>query len=99
MTRIFSRFIAILSLAVCLAACGPRINQEDFNKISNGMTYAEVVKVLGEPTSSESGGAFGITAGASVWRDDKNQISIVFVNEKVASKSFGAIAQTAPAAQ
>lgn len=40
------------------------------------------MKVLGEPTSSESGGAFGITAGASLWRDDKNQISIVFVKIK-----------------
>lgn len=83
--------LAILFLAT-LTACGSKLNQENFNKISNGMPYAEVVKILGEPQSSEGGGMLGITAGASVWKDDKHQISVVFVNEKVASKTFAEVA-------
>lgn len=82
------RFASAVLLTVFLVACGSKLTQENFNKITDAMPYAEVVKILGEPQSSEGGGVLGITAGASVWKDDKHQISIVFVNEKVASKSF-----------
>ncbi|MBK8287639.1 MAG: hypothetical protein IPK95_02550 [Cellvibrionales bacterium] len=83
-------------LTVCLVACGSKLTQENFNKITDAMPYADVVKILGEPQSSEGGGVLGITAGASVWQDEKHQITIVFVNEKVASKSFVEVA-AAPA--
>ena len=73
-----------------------KLTQENFNKITDAMPYADVVKILGEPQSSEGGGVLGITAGASVWKDEKHQITIVFVNEKVASKSFVEVA-AAPA--
>lgn len=89
--------ISVLLLAGFLVACGAKLTQENFNKISNGMPYTDVVKILGEPQSSEGGGMLGITAGASVWKDDKHQISVVFVNEKVASKTFSEMA-AAPAA-
>ena len=90
------RFASAVLLTVCLVACGSKLTQENFNKITDAMPYADVVKILGEPQSSEGGGVLGITAGASVWKDDKHQITIVFVNEKVASKSFVEVA-AAPA--
>jgi hypothetical protein len=86
------RFATVAVLSFFLVACGSKLNQDNFNKISNGMPYADVVKILGDPQSSEGGGMLGITAGASVWKDDKHQISIVFVNEKVASKTFSEVA-------
>lgn len=95
MKKFIARSFSIVALAVFLVACGSKLNQDNFNKISNGMPYNEVVKILGEPQSSEGGGAFGITAGTSVWKDDKRQISIVFVNEKVASKTFNEVAPAA----
>lgn len=88
-------FTAIL-LLIMLTACGKKLTQENFNRIDNGMPYAEVVKILGEPESSEAGGAFGITAGTSVWRDDTHQVTIVFLNEKVTSKAFSAIEVALP---
>ena len=87
----YARIAVAALLAVLLVACGSKLTQENFNKISNGMPYAEVVKLLGEPTSSEGGGAFGITAGSSIWKDDKHQIIVLFVNEKVTSKTFSEV--------
>jgi hypothetical protein len=75
-------------LAALLVACGSRISQENFNRITYGMAYADVVRILGEPTSSEARGALGITAGTAKWKDGAHQITIVFINEKVSSKVY-----------
>ena len=88
MIKTVSHAILTVCLAVLLVACGSKLNQDNFNKITNGMAYADVVKILGEPTSSKSGGALGFTASSSVWQDSKAQITIVFLNEKVQTKSF-----------
>lgn len=88
---LLKRMTAVLALSALLTACGSKLTQDNFNKITNGMPYAEVVKILGEPVSSGGGGVFGITAGTSVWKDDEHQITILFVNEKVTSKTFGDI--------
>ncbi|HSC75093.1 MAG TPA: hypothetical protein VLB90_02515 [Pseudomonadales bacterium] len=93
------QFFAAILLLATLTACGGKLTQENFNKIDNGMPYAEVVKILGKPQSSEGGGVLGITAGASVWKDDKHQISITFINEKVASKTFSEIKPAATESQ
>ena len=90
------RLASIVLLAIFLTACGEKLTQKNFNKISNGMPYAEVVKILGEPKSSEGGGAFGITAGTSVWKGKTHQIMIVFLNEKVASKTFSEVEVALP---
>jgi len=91
-----ARLASVLAIAVLLVACGSRISQENYNKISNGMPYAEVVKVLGQPQSSESRGALGLTASTSEWKDGKHRITVVFINEKVASKVYRDV-QAAPA--
>ena len=90
------RLASIVFFVSFLAACGEKLTQENFNKISSGMPYAEVVKILGEPESSEGGGVFGITAGTSVWKDETHQIMIVFLNEKVTSKTFSEIEVALP---
>lgn len=76
----------IVFTALWLVACGQKLTQENFNKINNGMSYAEVVKVLGEPVSSQGGGVLGITASTSVWREKNTEVTIIFVNDKVTSK-------------
>lgn len=95
MIKTLSRLAITVSFAMLLAACGSKLNQDNFNKITNGMAYAEVVKILGEPTSSQSSGALGFSASSMVWQDSKAQITIVFLNEKVQTKSFS---NTPPAA-
>jgi hypothetical protein len=87
-----TRFIAVTFVSLLIAACGSKLTQENFGKISTGMTQAEVIQLLGEPQSSEGAGLLGLSASTAVWKDSKNQISIVFLNEKVTSKSFGAAA-------
>lgn len=96
MWTMLRQFSIAAVLLVTLTACGEKLTQENFNKISSGMPYTEVVKILGEPKSSEGGGVFGITAGASVWADEKHQVTVVFVNEKVASKTFNEVVIPAP---
>jgi hypothetical protein len=83
-----SRLVSAVAIALLLVACGPRLSQENFNRITDGMAYADVVKILGEPESSEGRGALGITAGTSKWKDGKHQITIVFINGKVLSKVY-----------
>ena len=91
MGRCVRGIAAIAALVILLSACGARLTQENFNKISNGMPYAEVVKVLGEPTSTQGGGALGFSASTTVWQDEKNRITVIFVNEKVTTKSMGPV--------
>ena len=88
MTKSPSRLLSALAIALLLVACGSRISQENFNRITDGMAYADVVKILGQPKSSESRGALGITAGTAKWKDGAHQITIVFVNDKVTSKAL-----------
>jgi outer membrane protein assembly factor BamE (lipoprotein component of BamABCDE complex) len=83
-----SRLVSLLAVAVLLVACGSRISQENFNRIADGMPYADVVKILGEPTSSEARGVLGVSATTAKWKDKEHQITIVFVNQKVTSKTF-----------
>jgi hypothetical protein len=90
-----SRLVSVLAVALLLMACGSRISQQNYNRITDGMAYADVVKILGEPTSSESRGALGITAGTAQWKDGAHQIAIVFINDKVSSKVFREV-QDAP---
>lgn len=89
-----TRLVSALAIALLLLACGSRISQDNFNRIADGMAYADVVKILGQPKSSESRGALGITAGTAKWNDGAHQISIVFVNDKVASKVFREVQET-----
>jgi hypothetical protein len=44
-----SRLASALAIAVLLVACGSRISQENYNRITDDMAYAEVVKIPGEP--------------------------------------------------
>jgi hypothetical protein len=49
--------IALLSIAAAafVTGCGPgsKITKENYDKVKEGMTRAEVVAILGEPTGSE----------------------------------------------
>lgn len=85
------RWGSAVALVLLLTACGSKLSQENFNKLSNGMPYADVVKILGEPASTQGGGALGFSATTAVWKDGKNQVTIVFINEKVTTKSMGPV--------
>jgi outer membrane protein assembly factor BamE (lipoprotein component of BamABCDE complex) len=81
--------IVIVLLSWCLAACGSsRLSQENFDKIHTGMTQAEVIAILGEPTESSSVDVAVFSGTASTWKKDGTTITIQFANGKVVAKQF-----------
>src|SRR5690242_8465515 len=85
--------------ALFLAACNNKVNDQNFEKVKDGMTVSEVQSVLGEGEKDETGG-FSIGAGGTmgssssagssrqtyVWKEDTKQIVIEFKDGKVVSK-------------
>lgn len=78
----------VFSLSILSAGCEGRISQENFQKIENGMTEAEVAEILGEPTEAASLGLGGWTGTTSTWKAESGTIAIQFMNGKVAMKTF-----------
>jgi hypothetical protein len=76
-----------LAIALILSACS-KITQENFARIEQGMAQQEVVALLGSPTESSSVDVLGISGTSSRWVSGDAQISVRFVNGKVALKSF-----------
>lgn len=82
------RSIGVAMLLLCLAACGSRLNQENFDKIRDGMSPKEVREILGEPVDAHGANLLGLSTGESVWKDDKTTITVRFLNDKVVSKEM-----------
>lgn len=70
-----------------LAAC-PKITQDNFARIQDGMSEQEVAAILGSPTESSSASVLGISGTSSKWSGGDAEITIRFVNGKVALKNF-----------
>lgn len=77
---------ALLALFV-LAACS-KVTQENFAKVQDGMTEADVRTLLGEPTESSSVQLLGVSGTSSRWVSGDTVITIRFLGGKVAQKSF-----------
>jgi hypothetical protein len=79
--------ITLLSLAtaIFLASCGAgsKITQENFDKLKDGMTKAEVVAILGEPTGSELVGQINDTEiKGPVWQGHGLKIVTMFSDDQ-----------------
>jgi hypothetical protein len=72
------RTLAVLSFCVLLAACS-KVTQENYSKISAGMSKAQVEQSLGSPT--ECSGALGMSS--CTWGDAKTFISVQYAADKV----------------
>lgn len=72
------RSLALLSFCLLLAACS-KVNQENYSKISAGMSKAQVEQLLGSPT--ECSGALGMSS--CTWGDQKAFISVQYAGDKV----------------
>jgi len=80
------RSLGVAILLLCLAACGSRLNQENFEKIHEGMSQKEVREILGDPVDASGASFLGLSSGEAVWKDDKTTITVHFLNDKVISK-------------
>lgn len=78
----------LATLVLALAGCGSKVSQKNFDRITDGMSMAQVVDILGKPTKSDSVSIAGLSGTAAVWRDAHREIDIKFVNGKVRIKDF-----------
>ena len=80
MNRRISTIFLVAALAIILMTTGcSKINKENYDKIEVGMTYDEVVDILGTP--AEVSDAIGTKN--CVWGAGAEVISIKFVADKV----------------
>jgi hypothetical protein len=77
---------AVLLLTCVIAACGPRVSQENYEKIENDMSTEEVNRLLGKPTEVSSFGIGGLSATTAKWVGKTHTITVTFTNEKVKMK-------------
>ena len=71
-----------------MSCSGTKINQENFEKIKTGMTFAEVKVILGEPTESSSVDVAVFSGTTATWKKGETTINIQFMNGKVIAKEF-----------
>jgi hypothetical protein len=75
---------------VMIAGCGgSKVTKENYDKIKTGMTVAEVEAILGKGTESQGvAGKVGDLAGSAksiTWKDGDKNITVSFLNDKVAT--------------
>ena len=77
-------------LVMGLAGCASKVTSDNFAKIENDMTLAEVEGILGkgELQAGAGGGLADLTGSAKVykWTDGEKVITITFVNDKVKTR-------------
>lgn len=70
--------ILLLALFPAVIGCS-KVTQENLDKIKSGMTYSEVIGILGKPTSCDT-----ILGGKScVWKNGDKSIDVQFLSDKV----------------
>jgi hypothetical protein len=85
--------LIILIITFFLFSCTNKINKNNYDKISNGMSVSEVESILGKGVSQASSntnlGDFGgnFSSENITWQKGMNIISITFLNGKVMAKA------------
>jgi hypothetical protein len=72
------RYLLITALVLLLSGCN-KVTKDNYDKIKSGMTYDEVVQILGKPEGCSE------TLGISncEWKDNDAMISITFISNQV----------------
>lgn len=67
-----------MGLLLTLLGCS-KLTLENYNKIEPGMSYEEVVKLIGQPEKCDD--VMGIKN--CVWGDEKHSVNVTFAGNKV----------------
>lgn len=70
--------VSIVVLGLALSGCS-KVNQQNYERLKMGMTYTEVVELLGEPTECTS----FLAARNCTWGKEPKVISVQLVADKV----------------
>lgn len=87
----------VLASLVALSGCESKVTRENYDKVSDGMTYAHVERLLGSGEEQEAGGTgiggAGLLTGETrskrkvyLWKDGHKTITVVFEDGKVVEK-------------
>lgn len=80
-------FILMLSVLLAFAACkGRRLTKANVDEVSQGMSRKQVESILGPPTSIDSTNLLVMKKVTYTYRQSDESVTIVFVNDEVASK-------------
>jgi len=82
------RLLPLLVILLWLSACGSKLNEENFDRINNGMPKEEVIAILGQPTETSSLQLGDLSGTSAVWEDGTTRVTIQFINDKVKVKQF-----------
>ena len=72
------RLILALTCAALLLGCS-KLTMENYTRLKAGMTYAEVVKLLGKPDSCSE----ALFVRNCTWGSEKKNVTVNFMNDKV----------------
>ena len=95
-----ARFVLILLMCLLLPACKSKVNKANYEKVKDGMTLAEVEKILGKGDKetgdgSNVAGQFGVAIDAAptsgggdvyIWENGNNTIRLTFRGGKLVHK-------------
>jgi uncharacterized alpha/beta hydrolase family protein len=93
MKKIMTILTVLLFSATILTSCSGKINKDNYEKISDGMSISQVESILGEGESNASSsvdlGEYGgnISSEVMTWQSGMKVISITFSNGKVMAKA------------
>lgn len=81
--------------SLMIAGCQSKVNKSNYDRVTAGMTVAEVEAILGKPSeTSSAAGAVGDLSGSVrtlTWRNEERTITVNFVNDKVVTKTASGI--------
>lgn len=77
-------------MLMSVAGCASKVTSENYDRIENGMTVAQVQKILGKgQLVTSASGAIGNLGGSTKvykWVDGEKTITITFINDKVTTR-------------
>ena len=82
-----------IAITLFLSSCSGKLNKDNYDKISNGMSVSQVESILGKGESQASSnvdlGEYGgnICSEVMTWQPGTKEISITFSNNKVMAKA------------
>ncbi len=83
------RCLLAATVAVSVAACGSKITEQNYARLTSGMTQQEVEEILGAPTESKTLAIGSLSGTLATWKGkDGSTISVQFLNGKVMGKEF-----------